>query len=227
MRFCALQPLARSNLWLLFVCAPLLFIAPGLLDAPVFTALIQENGLVEGLSVIGWLTCATYVKWYGKSAGHTANAFALVFVMLAIREAGLPSLIASNGKELLTLGYYLHSDHPVMQRVVMGAVLLLAVAALVHACSNTLRYLWRAGGLRYADGQMLVMAFVVVVFSQGCEEFSSDHHFVAQPGSWDWDMSFLAMEEGLECLASFFVLTGLRASVGTVRRERLGLLICR
>lgn len=225
MKVFTLQPLTRSSLCLLAVCALLLFVAPGVLDTPVLTALIQENGLVEGLSVIGWLTCATYVKWYGKSAGRTANAFAVVFVMLAIREAGLPSLIASNGKELVTLGYYLDSGHPVMQRVVMGAVLLLAVAALVQVCSNTLRYLWHAGGLCYADGQMLVMAFVVIVFSQGCEEISSHHLFVVLPGSWDLDMSFLAMEEGLECLASVLVLTGLRASVGTIRRERLGLLI--
>jgi len=204
---------------LLFLFVSLgLFALPGLLDRASLTWLVEEHGGAESLSVIAWLLAAIYVLWASRFRG-VAVAFAIVFAALAIREAGLPPEIVPSGSRLLKLRYYLDAAEPLAARMVAGSVVLVILASLAYSGQATLRYLLQGGGYRRIDGQLLALAFMVLVVSQMAEAGSAllARSSLALSG-WDWAMSFLAVEEGLECLASLFVIAAVRGAVLIARR---------
>lgn len=205
---------AKTFVLILLFASLVLLALPGIIDPAILTWLVEENGGAESLSVIAWLLAAVYLLWASRPFKGVAVAFAIVFVALAIREAGLPPEIVPSGSRLLKLRYYLDGTEPLVARAITGAIVLSILVSILYSCVTTLRYLLRAGGYRRIDGQLLMLAFMTLAFSQLAEAVPA---MLARQGlassAWDWGMSFLAVEEGLECLASLFVIAAIRGSV--------------
>ena len=181
------------------------------LPPAAFMLLVDENGIIEQLSVFAWLGCACYLLYYHRFSKMVVSAAALVFITLAIRETGLPPELIPSGKALLRLSYYTNASLPWLQRAGIAAILISILASLLLMAAISCRYLCKQRGYRQTEGKWLVAAGLVLVAGRGCEWLAE--HWLA-----DWPRTYLVLwgwEELLECASPLLML-------GTLRRSATG-----
>lgn len=181
-----------------------LCLAPLVLDRETVFQLGEEEGLIEQGSVWVWLAAGAWTL--GRSLGARRGlplAFALVMVLMGVREAGLPPELVPSGKALLSWRYYLDAAVDPARRLITGVLVLTFLVALIASVVSTLRYLWREQGWRRPDGQFLVLAFVLLVVAQLAERWAGH---ASTPETDMGTLWALMLEEGLEFLGGVVTL---------------------
>lgn len=192
----------------LLLIALFLAVLVQLLPPAALTLVVDEDGIIEQLSVFAWLGCALYALYYQRSNKLVTGAAALIFLVLAVRETGLPPELIPSGKALLRLSYYSDASLPWLQRAGIAAILLSVLASLLLMAATSCHYLCKQQGYRQLEGKWLLAAGLILVAGQGCE-------WIAEHGLVDIRPAYLVFwgwEELLECAAPVFVLGALRRS---------------
>lgn len=206
--------LLRVALMTLFGVAVVLAALPFSVDAVTVTAWVAEDGVIEQTSVAVWLCAALYLLWRSRSPRGVAVAFAVVFLTLAVREAGLPPELVPSGKQLLSWRYYVNGDIDLLRRLITGGLMLAVLVSFITSTRAGWRYLLREQGWRHADGQLLVISAATLVLAQGGEAVVERllHAAAAGEASPRGLLVALSLEEGLECLGSVYALAAIKAA---------------
>ena len=178
------------------------------LSPAAFTLVVDEDGIVEQLSVLAWLVCALYALYYHRFNKLVTASAALVFLVLAVRETGLPPELIPSGKALLRLSYYSDASLPWLQRAGIAIILLSVLASLLLMAGVSCRYFFKHRGYRQLEGKWLIAAGLILVAGQGCEWIAERWLADIRPAYlvlWSW-------EELLECASPLFALGALRRS---------------
>lgn len=161
---------------------------------------LAEDGPIEQLAVWLWLIAASLAMWRARGRWIGAS-WALVFLLMAVRETGLPKAVIPSGRRLLRLSYYLDPSTPLWQRVVIGLLLCAILLALIHVGWRGVREGLMRHGWRQGAGQFVTAAVCVVAASQ---------LFEAMPGWLGLDGAIYtlcwALEESLETLVPALML---------------------
>ena len=144
--------------------------APLVLDRETVFRLGEESGLIEQGSVWIWLAAAVWTLGRTLQARRWLPlAFALVMVLMGVREAGLPPELVPSGKALLSWRHYADAGIDPLRRLITGGLVLVFLVSLIASGVATLRYLWRQQGWRRPDGQFFMLAFALLVVAQFAE----------------------------------------------------------
>lgn len=181
-----------------------LCLAPLVLDRETVFRLGEEDGLIEQGSAWVWLAAAVWTLGRTLQARRWLPlAFALVMVLMGVREAGLPPELVPSGKALLSWRHYADASIDPLRRLITGALVLTFLVSLIASVVATVRYLWCEQGWRRPDGQFFVLAFALLVVAQIAEGWAGHRD------TPDTDLRVLwalMVEEGLEGLGAMFTL---------------------
>lgn len=206
--------LLRVALWGWVGACALLAGLPFMAEADGVAAWMAEDGVVERASVLTWALAALYLLWRSLAPRGVALAFALVFVTLAVREAGLPPEWVPSGKQLMSWRYYVNPDIDVGRRLITGGLMAAVIVSFATSIRAGWRYVIREEGWRYPDGQMLLLSGATLVLAQGGEAMVERLlHAAAAGDAWPRGLLVaLSLEEGLEWLGSVFALVAVKAA---------------
>lgn len=194
----------RWGLRLLAVAVLVLCVAPFILDRETVFWLGEESGPIEQGSVWVWLAAAVWTLGRTlRSRRWLPLAFALVMVLMGVREAGLPPELVPSGKALLSWRHYADAGIDPLRRLITGGLVLVFLVSLIASGVATLRYLWRQQGWRRPDGQFFMLAFALLVVAQFAEGWAGHRD---TPDTDLWVLWALMLEEGLEALGAVFTL---------------------
>ncbi|HSW14587.1 MAG TPA: hypothetical protein VLI06_17190 [Solimonas sp.] len=160
---------ARVALVAVTIYAAFLLLLALSMPPEVFKPLFAENGPFERMSILLWATLGALMlllEWRSPQA-RWLGILALVF---AGREADLHH--AYTVMSLTKIKFYLSPAVPLMQKLVGGLVLVLAVALIVYAARLFYRFFIN-GGLRTPLGQVLLMPVLLLPASKIVDRFSS------------------------------------------------------
>lgn len=194
----------KWGLRFLTVAVLALCLAPLILARETVFHLGSEVGPIEQGSVWIWLAAAVWTL--GRALGARRwlpLAFALVMLLMGVREAGLPPELVPSGKALLSWRYYVDVSIDPARRLITGVIVLTLLASLLVSVTSTVRYLWRHRGWRRPDGQFLAIAFALLVCAQLAEGWAGHRD---TPDTDLRVLSALMLEEGLEALGALFTL---------------------
>lgn len=202
--------------------AVLLAALPWLAPAHRVAALASEDGPLEMLSAVLWLAMGAIALARVRPLSRTAVAYALTGLVLAVRELGIPRSLVPSGARLLKAAYYRDAGVPLPERVLTGILIAVLLLAVIWALVATARYLLLRGGWRQVGGQLLMLAGVALVASQVCERGGSlMAHLGLPPGGAQVEASWLALEEGLECITGVLACMGVWLAAQWPREARI------
>ncbi len=163
--------------------------------------LLLEDGLIENLAVVLWVGAALVALLRRFPPSRLMLAYAVVFLVLALRESDALSGLPGGGKQALRSAFYLgETGAPLAWRVALGLSLCATVWALAEAAYGTLRSLRGRGELDRRTLRRLIVGGTVLVVSQ---LFESAQDWVGGWGSLAQPLarSFWSLEESLEAVA--------------------------
>jgi hypothetical protein len=191
------------------------------LPADALAGFTAEDGPMEMLSAALWVAMGAIALWRARPGSPTVWAYALTGVVLAVRETGIPRAWVPSGARLLKLAYYRDAAVPALERAVTGAIVAVLLVALIGAVVATARYLWQRRGWRQPDGQVLLLAGVVLVVSQLCEHGGSWQMRLGLPPAGEGaKLVLLVLEEGLEAVTAALACAGVWLAAGWPRQAR-------
>lgn len=194
----------KWGLRFLAVAVLALCLAPLVLDRETVFRLGAEDGPIEQGSIWVWLAAAVWTLGRTLQARRWLPlAFALVMVLMGVREAGLPPELVPSGKALLSWRHYADASIDPLRRLITGGLVLAFLVSLIASVVATLRYLWRQQGWRRPDGQFFVLAFALLVVAQLAEGWAGHQDTPDADVKVLWA---LMLEEGLEALGAVFAL---------------------
>lgn len=193
--------------------AAVLVALPAFVEPQALRQLMSEEGPVERLSALVWGVAGLYLLLAGARSRFPSGALAVVLLMLALRETGLPPDLVPSGRRLLQARFYLEGPESVWFRAVMAVVLLIGVWAFARTAYWACTTAWRQRTWRSAEGRLLLWAGALLVCGQLAESMAdwallADVMGPLQP----LRLVVLGLEEGLECLGSVFVLAAVHFS---------------
>lgn len=193
--------LKKALLLMAFATAGLLAL-PFLLESASIEWLAQEDGPVEMASALMWFAAGALLLGRNLRARRLLPvAFALVMFLMGVREMGLsPEWMPSGGKALMSWRYYADADIDPMRRLITGSLIVLLLVSLIASVVATVRYVFKQEGWRYADAQLLLLAFACLVLGQLAEAGAS-HDLASLQTRLSW-----VIEEGYEALGALFAL---------------------
>lgn len=131
----------KWGLRFLAVAVLALCLAPLVLDRETVFRLGEESGLIEQGSVWIWLAAAVWTLGRTLQARRWLPlAFALVMVLMGVREAGLPPELVPSGKALLSWRHYADASIDPLRRLITGGLVLAFLVSLIASVVATLRY---------------------------------------------------------------------------------------
>lgn len=213
---------ARHALMATLAATLLLLVLPPLLPPAAVAVVTGEGGPVEMLSALLWLAMGAIALVRARPLSGTVLAYALTGVVLAVRETGIPRELVPSGARLLKLAYYRDAAVPGLERALTGAVVAVLLIGLVAALVATARYLLLRRGWRQPDGQVLLLAGVVLVISQLCEHSGTWQARLGLPAAGESArLILLALEEGLECATAALACVGVWLAAQWPREARI------
>jgi hypothetical protein len=188
----------KAHVWSAGAVAAMAVLATlvGLIWPDVGAWFATENGPVESLSVVVWLTVGACLLLMHRPSPAVALALAVVCVNLAVREQGLPPELVPSGKALIQWSHYLDPATPGTRRLAEALAVGGSVLAGLVTAWHLLAFMWGRQGWRTPVGRLLMAAFGVLLASQGL-----DH----------WLGEDVLYEEILECVGALLTLVAVQA----------------
>ncbi|MCB1888659.1 MAG: hypothetical protein KDH20_13720 [Rhodocyclaceae bacterium] len=193
----------RARGWWALAGAAVLFFAlwPHFVSIETVRLLLLEDGLIESLAATLWIGVALVALLRRVPPSRLMVAYAVVFLVLALRESGALSGLSGGGKQALKVSFYLgETGAPLTLRIGLAAALCATLWALLQSAFGTLRNLRGRGELDRRTLARLTVGGCVLVCSQLFEvaqDWVSDWGALAHPLA----RSFWSVEECLEAVS--------------------------
>lgn len=145
----------------LYIITSLLIIAflAIFLDSVTAERLSREGNLIEDLTVILYLSGIVYLLFIASGDWKFRYYSAFVVLLFVLRELDMHSRLTSI--RINNSSYYIEPTTPLVERIAVGAVLLICIYALIRYMMNYGRHL--IFGLRSRCGYSLTIAAVLLV----------------------------------------------------------------
>ncbi len=184
---------------LLVGCFIFLLVAPFILSGPTFQGTFAEDGLVETLSVYGWIAGAVLILIFVRPLGFRAVSFAILSLALGAREADWHVKFTTEG--VMKISFYTNSSIPLLERLIAGLIVLILAAGMVYAFFVAIRF-FLSGGWKARSGVWLFLTGACLVGGKLLDglprELDNLFGIVLSEG---WILHLQALEEGIETMA--------------------------
>ena len=125
--------------------------------------LIQEGGVIETLSAVGYFVCALFVMWVGKWSYITRyNYFVILIILFGLRELDFHKRFTTMGMFKLT--FYLSHSVPVIEKLagllVMAVLLYIVISIITHHSKYFFRNIKQKSPVHI--GALLTFVFLVI-----------------------------------------------------------------
>lgn len=180
---------------------PALAIFPHVVSLPTLRLLLLEDGVVENAAAVLWVLAAVAALRRAWPPDRLMAAYAVVFLVLGMRESDLLSMVPGGGRQALKMSFYLgESGASLPLRLTLALALMLTAWALVVSLWGTLANLRGRGTMEGETLRLLFLGGAVLVCSQ---LFELAQDWAERLGTWALPVarSCWALEECLEAIA--------------------------